>query len=178
MDKKLGAVVLIAMVLMTTACASQGDLKFVKVTIENEVVTIGVYDQWWPNWMVGRDKRKLNFMKFGPPPTRREFNALEAAEVGCREFLRFAHPHRAITVGEAGVKFGITGFAGTALGSLAFEGANMLRYGIFGGTTSALFGGAYGTERVGMERYTFEGCGRKMIDHFQRLNMKVLLAAP
>lgn len=175
MGKKLSVAILVT-ALLTSACASQGELKFVKLTIEGEPVTIGVHDQWWPNWIVDRDKRKFNFIKFGGTPGKREFNALKATEAGCRDYVQMAHPHSIVTIGEEVLKFGIGGFGGSALGSLAFKGAKMLDYGTFGGTTGGAFGGAYGTEKLGMERYSFEDCGREIMDHFSQLRLKVLVA--
>jgi hypothetical protein len=178
MGKKFGAAILI-MTFLTSACAAQGERRLIPLTMPGgEKATIVAHNQLVPNWMIDPDTYGLNYIIAGKEPSEKQFASVDEAERACREYTRVVHPHDSITVLVDAIIFGASGVAGGGIGSLAFPAAKMAQYAMYAGASGGFFGAGYGLLTLGGKVYTFENCGREVMNRFPAYKVQVLLKNP
>lgn len=173
------AVTVLALALLSSACASQGERRLISLKMPGgEEATIVAHNQVFPNWMIDSDTYGLNYMIAGKTPTEKQFAAVEEAERACREYAQVVHPHDSMTVLVDAVVFGAAGAAGGGIGALAFPGAVIGQYAMYAAASGGFFGAGYGMLTLGGKIYTFENCGREVMSRFPNYKVQVLLKSP
>lgn len=179
MSKGFGGISILVLMLLTSACASQGNRMLIPISMPGgEKATIVAHNQVYPNWLIDKDTYKLNYLIVGQEPSNKQFAAIDEAERACRKYTGAVHPLDSVVVGTDALIYGAAGAAGGALGSLAFSFAKEIQYAIYAGASGGSFGGAYGLLTLGGKIYTFENCGREVMGSFPTYGVRVLQRAP
>ena len=161
------------------ACASDPRATTIGVAMPHgERATIVAHNQDVPDWMIGTDSLRLNFVVKGDVSDD-QLRAVAAVEGSCRIYTKTVRPNELVAVAINGILYGATGFLGTGGGAaLAFKGASFMDYGKYGGTSSFGGGVANGLIQGGGKTYTFEDCGREIFSIFPQYEVHILQKSP
>lgn len=161
------------------ACASQGDAVRIRGTMPGgEKFTIVAHNQSVPDWMLAENKLKLNYVVRGDL-TAAQLTAVAETERACRIYTGTVRPSNLVAVLSNGVLYAAAGFVGIGLGAkAAFDGAKYSDYGKYGGYAGAFSGAANGVVTLGGQTYTFENCGREVLDLFPRYGVHIIQKSP
>lgn len=168
----------VALAALATACGP-GNLRPIEVTMpRGEQATIVAHDQIAPDWMLSGRKIALNFIVRGKV-TNEQLEAVAEAERACRIYTKVVRPSKAVSIGISTGLYAATTAAGLALGVQAFSGAvatvEYLGYGAGAGGGGGLANGFF---TLGGQTYTFEECGRELMDMFGHYGVRVIMKAP
>lgn len=178
--KQRSVVSCVAMLMTFTlaGCGAGTLTRRVVVMPGGEVATIIAHDQQAPDWLLDTDKRKLNFVVKGNV-SQNQLAAIAAVESQCKLYVGDVHPSNIVAIGSTAVLYAIAGFGGVGLGSQALS--NMLSfvdYGKYGAAATGLAGAANGIISLGGKTYTFQNCGREVLDLFPKYGIRVLQKSP
>lgn len=164
------------------ACATQGPLETIQETFpRGEVITLGVHNQWSPDWMLDQKKLKLNFLVKGKEISAEQLAAVAKTEKLCRFYTGKVRPSNLVAVVSSGVIYALAGATGLYFGSAAFTGATHLyqsQSAEYGAWASGTSGTANGVITLGGQTYTFESCGREVLTALPGYDVKVLNKSP
>lgn len=168
--------------LLVSACATQGGPEFIRGTMpRNEKFTIVAHNQRVPDWWLDQGQLKLNFLVKGEV-SKEQMVAVAEAERVCRIYAGVVRPSNLVAVLSSGILYGAAGWAGVGLGARAFlsqaGGIKTSAYARYGGDASAFAGVANGMISLGGQTYTFENCGRELLELFPGYEVKVLQKSP
>lgn len=170
--------VAIATALMLAGCATQGPAEYIHGTMPHgEKYTMVVHPQSVPDWMLDPDKLKLNWVVKGDV-TRDELAAVASVQGSCRLYTHDVRPSQLAAVFLNGVLYAGAGFLGIGLGSEAFAGARFAEYAKYGAAGEGVPGVANGIVTLGGATYTFENCGRTVLDLFPNYGVHILQKSP
>lgn len=178
MKKMTGWIAILASLLLG-ACASQGDAVRILGTMPGgEKFTIVAHNQSVPDWMLARDKLKLNFVVRGALSAT-QLTAVAETERACRIYTGTVRPSNLVAVLSNGVLYAGAGFVGIGLGAkAAFDGAKFTDYGKYGGYAGVFQGAANGIVTLGGQTYTFENCGREVLGLFPGYGVRIIEKSP
>ncbi len=169
-----------AAVVLISGCLGPGTLTRIPITMpDGSQATIVAHDQQAPEWLLARDRMKLNFIVRGDLSAE-QLQAVARTEAVCRIYTKTARPNDLVLVLSSGVLYSIAGFVGVGAGSQALPGAPaFLSYGGYGAAATGVAGLANGVITLGGKTYTFENCGREMLEViFPQYKIHVLQKSP
>jgi len=172
--KNMAGLAILLMAIVVSACAGPGMRKDIAITMPGgEKATIIAHNQILPDWMLDKDRLALNYLIKGEI-TEKQLAAVAEAERACRIYTGTTRPNKLVAVLSSGILYGTAGFNGVGLGSQAFKGANSWAYGAYGGVAGFTGGIANGIVNLGSQTYTFENCGREILNIFPDYKVRVL----
>jgi hypothetical protein len=171
-------IAILAMAVFLGACASSGDAKRISLTMPNgESATIVAHNQSVPDWMLNRDKLKLNFIVKGGVSDS-QLGAIASTERACRIYTKTVRPSNLVAVFSQGILYAAAGYIGVGYGARAFVGTVPHQYAVYGAWATGMAGAANGVITLGGQTYTFENCGREILDLFPGYDVRVLQKSP
>jgi hypothetical protein len=174
MKRNMAGLAILLVAILTGACAGPGMRKDIPINMpRGEKATIVAHNQIAPDWMLDKDKLALNYIVKGEV-TNEQLAAVAEAERACRIYTGTTRPNKLVAVLSSGILYGTAGFIGVGLGSQAFKGVNSLAYGAYGGVAGFTGGIANGIVNMGGQTYSFENCGREVLNIFNDYKVRVL----
>ena len=165
--------------LLTTGCFGPGLVARTPLVMpDGEKATIIGHNQIVPDWMLADTDRALNYVVKGDV-SEKQLAAVAAVEDACRMYVDDVHPSNLVAVGTSAVLYALSGFLGVGAGSQALPGStSFLLYGGYGAAATGLAGVANGVITLGGKTYTFQNCGREVLDLFPQYKIRVLQKSP
>ncbi len=164
--------------ILLAACAGPGDVVRIPVTMPGgEKATIVAHNQQAPDWLLDRDHLAMNYIVKGEVSDK-QLTAVAEAERACRIYTKTARPHNLVAVLSNGALYFAAGYAGMGWASHAFRGVDSNQYALYGGRATGTAGIANGIITLGGQTYTFENCGREIMDLFPVYTVRVLNKSP
>jgi len=171
-------IAILAMTVFLGACASAGDAKRISLTMPNgESVTVVAHNQSVPDWMLNRDRMKLNFIVKGNV-SESQLLAVASTEKACRIYTKTVRPSNLVAVLSETVLYAAAGYIGVGYGAKAFVGTVPHQYAVYGAWATGMAGTANGIITLAGQTYTFENCGREILDLFPGYDVRVLQKSP
>lgn len=178
MKKNLFCFLAILASVFLSACAGVGNAKMILLTMPNgENATIVAHKQSAPDWMLDRDKLRLNFIVKGGV-SESQLEAIASAEHACRIYTKTVRPSNLVAVFSEGILYAAAGYIGVGYGARAFVGTVPHQYAVYGAWATGMAGAANGIITLGGQTYTFENCGREVLDLFPGYEVRVLQKSP
>jgi hypothetical protein len=176
--KSIRLVAVLAFALLS-ACATQGPLETIQETFpRGEVITLGVHNQSVPDYLLDQQKLQLNFLIKGKGVSAEQLAAIAKAEKLCRFYTGKVRPSNLVAVVSSGIIYAIAGGVGLGLGSQAFQGAVASQYARYGAEAGGFSGAANGVITLAGQTYTFENCGREVMEALPGYQIRVLNRSP
>ena len=172
--------VALATVLGLAGCFGPGELTRIPLEMpDGTKATILTHNQMAPEWLLARDKMKLNVIVRGEVSAE-QLEALSRTEQACRIYTKMSRPNDLVIVLSSGVLYSLAGFVGVGAGSQALQGApSFVAYGGYGAAATGVAGLANGVITLGGKTYTFENCGREALESvFPQYRIHVLQKSP
>jgi hypothetical protein len=161
-----------------SACASPGELVAISLTMpRGEQATMYAHNQQVPDWLLDTNRLALNYIVLGKA-TAEQVAAVAEAERACRIYTKTVRPNEWVAVGLNGALYLAAGFVGGGAGSQVFSGANFIKYGLDTGAVYGAGGLANGVIQMGGKTYTFENCGREILNLFPGYGAHVMQKSP
>ncbi len=177
MKSKLFTVLAAVAALTLDGCAV-GPVEKIPVSMpDGEKATIVAHDQSVPDWWLRTDGLKLNFVVKGDVSDK-QLAAVAESERACRIYTDTVRPNVLVGVLSQGTLYALVGYVGVGIGSQAFAGAVRHEYAKYGAWATGMSGVANGLISNGGKTYTFENCGRELLDIFPNYKVRVIMKSP
>ncbi|HUQ30206.1 MAG TPA: hypothetical protein VM103_01660 [Candidatus Paceibacterota bacterium] len=161
------------------ACATQGEPIAIKVNMpQGEHATIIAHPQSVPDWLLDPSTLKFNYIVKGDVSDE-QLAAVAEGERACRIYTSEVRPNRLVSVIADGVVYGAVGYVGGGVGSLAFAGAVFEQYAENMAAVGGISGGiGNGIVTLGGATYTFENCGKQLMEIFPKYGIHIMQKSP
>jgi len=180
MTKRSLCTAILAAAVALGGCVGPGQMRIIRATMPGgESATIVAHNQQVPDYWLDKDRLALNFV-VKSDVSQTQLAAISSAENACRIYTDTVTPNDLVAVISGGIVYGATGFLGLGLGSQAISPMlDFVRYGKYGAAAGGMGGvaNAFISNRAG-RTYTFQNCGRELLDLFPQYKVRVLQKSP